>query len=74
MQWHVVYWKSTNSLEEHATSIFRVEEYAKQETSIKQAKNSALYRVTSQMVELFITATKTKSYIYYINRTVEIRK
>jgi hypothetical protein len=34
----VVRWKSTNVSQKHVVSIFRVEEYAKQETSMKQVK------------------------------------
>jgi hypothetical protein len=35
IQHHVVHWKSSDVSEEHVASIFRVEEYAKQESCVK---------------------------------------
>jgi hypothetical protein len=39
---HVASWKSTNISKEHVTSVFRAEEYAKKESSMKQAVSTAL--------------------------------
>jgi hypothetical protein len=38
----VACWKSTEVSEEHVTSIFRIEEYAKEENNMKQAASSTL--------------------------------
>jgi hypothetical protein len=53
---HVVFWKWTDISEERVASIFRVEEYAMQETSVKAGGKQ------SQKIQLFIiTITRTSN-------------
>jgi hypothetical protein len=44
-------------LEEHVSSIFEVEEYARQETSLKEAAFTGLHSSISQKMDLFIVTT-----------------
>jgi hypothetical protein len=53
----VVRWKLTDASEEHVTSVFRVEEWDRQETSKNPVASSAFSRlqgVTSQKIEPFL--------------------
>jgi hypothetical protein len=56
-------------LEEHVDFILRVEEKAKQETSVKAGGNNKLHGVISQKIEFFVTAdvkTSDPRYVSYI--------
>jgi hypothetical protein len=55
VQCHIVFWKATDILGEHVAVIFRAEEYARQDASMKAGDNSGLHGIVSQMIERFIT-------------------
>jgi hypothetical protein len=75
---HVVRWKSTDVSEEHTISIFMVEEYAKQENSMKQAANEfdLAYSSTLKLETVCSAETSANFNILHgvISRRIELFK